>query len=111
MPRPLRLEPNNLPRLRSDAGLKNVVGPHVRAARRALKLTQDQVCARLDILTRHHWPPSRLDLSAIESGRRAVGDTELIALAYALECSATELLFGNEAQPREYPFTYPPLEE
>jgi hypothetical protein len=80
----------------------NVVGERVYERRRALKLTQDGLCARLAAVTAGAWNPDRRDIFRIEDGRRSVYDTELLALGEALEVSASWLLseVGDRPQRR-----------
>ncbi len=70
---------------------KNVVGPHVRLARKTAKpsITQSDLAARLEVLG------IKLDQSAIskiEKGERPVLDYEVTTLAKALKVSVSWLL-------------------
>lgn len=84
--------PRGEPRLRSAVGLQNLVGPHVQARRKELKLTQDMLCARLARATDGQWNPSEADIYRIESGKRIVSDLELVTLSSALETTVLVLL-------------------
>lgn len=90
--------PRGPQRLRAPDNTLNLVGKRVQERRIALKLTQDKLCARLAIASGSAWSPTRRDLFKIEDGLRSVHDTELVALAEALGCSACWLLTGM-AQP------------
>jgi len=70
---------------------KNVVGEHVRQARKAAKppITQIDLVARLQVLG---MQIDQFGLSEIESGRRPVMDFEVIALAKAIKVSVAWLL-------------------
>ena len=70
---------------------KNLVGARVRQARKSAKppITQTDLVARLQVLV------MRIDqagVSKIESGKRPVFDTEVVALAKALKVSVGWLL-------------------
>jgi transcriptional regulator with XRE-family HTH domain len=73
----------------------NQVGGRIRDRRSALKLTQDELCARLADVTDGNWVADRRDIFRIEDARRIVSDLELLALARALECSPAWLLVGE----------------
>lgn len=73
----------------------NASGLRVKARREELKLSQDNICARLTDVTEGKWKPKQRDLWRIEAGTRKIGDIELIALALALETSPLWLLTGG----------------
>lgn len=66
----------------------NVVGPFVRRARTAKKLSQPQLAAECQRLG---WDVGRDILARIESQVRLVTDHELLLLARALEISVADL--------------------
>ena len=70
---------------------KNVVGAHVRQARKAAKppITQVDLVARLQLLG---VMIDQSSISKIESGQRPVLDIEVVALAKALKVSVEWLL-------------------
>ena len=74
-------------------------GQRVRERRLALKLNQDQLCARVADVTEGAWVPDRLEVLRIERGTRGVFDVELVALAEALGCDACWLLLGEPEPP------------
>ena len=49
--------PRGSPRLRTQDDKLNRIGPRVQQRRQELGLTQDQLCARLAILTEAAWSP------------------------------------------------------
>ena len=87
--------PRGSPRLRTQDNKVNQIGVRVQLRRQQLRLTQDQLCARLAVQTEAVWSPAWQDVSRIENGARIVSDLELIALAQTLECSACWLLLGD----------------
>lgn len=83
-------------RLRTNDGKLNQIAERVVARRHALRLGQDELCARLAQVTHGQWNPAWQDISRIENGARLITDLELIALAQALDCSPCWLLTGQE---------------
>ncbi len=77
-----------------------VTPPHVsiRTLRRASKLTQDQVCARIGEYTGTDF--SRGSLSAIESGLRGASNKIIEALAYAYDIDPTDIDTSYEPRRR-----------
>jgi len=73
---------------------KNLVGARVQRARKKAKpsITQSDLVARLQILGMKIDQPG---LSKLESGRRPVFDTEVVALAKALKVPVAWLLEGD----------------
>lgn len=82
-------------RLRAPDGTMNRIAGRLRERRRALKLDQEDLCARLFEATDGHWIAHRHEVVAIETAARMVTTEELIALANALNCSACWLLLGE----------------
>lgn len=82
-------------RLRTENGMMNLTGLRVRGRRQELGLEQDDLCARIAMVTNGRWNPAWQDLSRIENGARTVIDTEILALAAALECNPGWLLTGG----------------
>ncbi len=60
---------------------KNLIGPHLAAARRLAGLGQGDVAARCTLAG---WECSENTISKIESGFRCVADAEVVLLARAL---------------------------
>jgi DNA-binding XRE family transcriptional regulator len=68
---------------------QNLIGGRVRKLREASSLTQDQLagaCQRLG------WDVSRVTVTKIETGVRAVNDGEIVLLATALKCQPGDFL-------------------
>ena len=68
---------------------QNLIGNRVRKLREARNLTQDQLagaCQRLG------WDVSRVTVTKIETGVRAVNDGEIVLLATALKCTPGDML-------------------
>ena len=79
---------------------RNIVGPRVRQAR---KLATPRV-SQVDLAARLQLQGLKIDqsgVSKIEQGHRPVLDTEVIALAEALEVSAAWLLEGGDSSTRK----------
>jgi len=68
---------------------KNIVGTRVRQARKATGITQGDLLARLQVLG---MTIDQSGISKLESGKRPVSDTEVVALAKALKVSVAWLL-------------------
>jgi transcriptional regulator with XRE-family HTH domain len=92
--------PRGNPRLRTGDGGQNLIGPRVRARRKELKLTQDELCGRLARLTAGQWNPSPGDIYRIQTRTRIVSDLELVTLADALECDLLWLLGIPDSSPQ-----------
>ena len=73
-------------------GRKNICGERVHEARRRLKLSQEQLAARLQVSGVNI---ERDSISRIEIGTRFVADYEIVALSRALEVSP-EYLLGSD---------------
>jgi transcriptional regulator with XRE-family HTH domain len=87
-----RIMPTGAPRLRTPEGHLNSISYRLKARRKILKLTQDNLCGRLATATDGLWAPQWRDIVRIERGTRTVSDLELLALASALQCQTSELL-------------------
>ena len=70
-------------------GKKNICGARVKAARRKLNLTQDDLAAKLQV---SGVVIERNSISRIESGDRFVADYELLALSKLLNVTPAYLL-------------------
>lgn len=88
--------PRGNPRLRTDDGHQNLIGPRVQTRRKELKLTQEALCARLALQTNGQWNPSPGDIYRIQTQSRIVSDLELVALAKVLDCDILWLLGSIE---------------
>ncbi|MEK7954288.1 helix-turn-helix domain-containing protein [Luteolibacter soli] len=67
----------------------NIIGERVKARREARNWTQDHLAAACQRLG---WDISRVTLAKVETGMRRVGDGEVVVLAAALRCKASDLL-------------------
>ena len=70
-------------------GKKNICGARVKAARKRLKLTQDDLAAKLQV---SGVVIERNSISRIESGERFVADYELLILSKILGVTPAYLL-------------------
>lgn len=70
-------------------GSKNICGARVKAARKKLGLSQEQLAARLQV---SGVVIERNSISRIESGARFVADYELLVLSKVLNVSPSYLL-------------------
>ena len=70
-------------------GRCNVSGQRIREVRERMKLSQDQLAARMQV---QGVPLTQKAISRIETGERVVADYELMLLAKALNTSVTVLL-------------------
>lgn len=70
-------------------GSKNICGARVKAARKKLGLSQEQLAARLQV---SGVVIERNSISRIESGARFVADYELLVLSKVLNASPSYLL-------------------
>ena len=66
----------------------NLIGDRVRKRREARSMTQDQLAGACQ---RAGWDISRVTLTKIETGVRAVNDGEIVVLASVLKCEPGEL--------------------
>lgn len=86
--------PQGGPRLRAEDGQLNRVGGRVRLRRKELKMQQRSLLGRLAFVTGGGWNPTPQEVLRIENGTRTVTDTEVVALAQALDCDPCWLLVG-----------------
>ena len=68
---------------------QNLIGDQVRILREARNLTQDQLAGACQ---RRGWDVSRVTMTKIETGVRAINDGEIVVLAAVLKCPPGELL-------------------
>ena len=72
----------------------NVIGPKIKKIRKRNKITQEDLCARLQILG---YNINRSDISKIENGKKFVSDFEVFGFSKALKVQI-EYLYINENQ-------------
>lgn len=92
--------PQGGPRLRAEDGKLNRVGGRVRRRRKEMKMQQRSLLGRLADVTDGGWNPTPQEVLRIENGTRTVTDTEVVALAQALECEPGWLLVGGPDEDR-----------
>ena len=68
----------------------------MRLRRKALKMQQHSLLGRVADVTDGGWNPTPQEVLRIENGTRTVTDTEVVALAQALDCDACWLLVGKD---------------
>lgn len=78
-------------------GALNQIGRRLDERRRQLKLTQYELCARLEEITGGRWRPTRQYLYKIVEFTRSVTEIEIFALSEALECDVVWLLLGDRS--------------
>lgn len=66
----------------------NICGKNIRKIRKTQKLTQEDLCARMQIMG---FKISRSDISKLENGKRFINDFELIGFSDALKVNLLEL--------------------
>jgi transcriptional regulator with XRE-family HTH domain len=72
-----------------DSEHKNIIGPHLKAARVNSRYTQQELSNKLEIMAVYI---DRASISKIERQKRIVTDYELVALAKVLKVSINWLL-------------------
>ena len=87
--------PQGGPRLRAKDGKLNRVGGRVKKRRQELKMRQLSLLGRLADVTDGLWNPTPQEVLRIENGTRTVTDTEVVALAQALDCDPCWLLVDS----------------
>ncbi len=75
----------------------NLVGERIKARCKAEKIRQNDLIARLAIVTGGRWIATRLDVTRLTGGMRSCTDGELVALAVALDVDVSWLLAGDVA--------------
>jgi transcriptional regulator with XRE-family HTH domain len=83
-------------RLKTANNLYNQLGERVKECRKAVSITQEDLCTRLTTLTGGVWTPEFREISRLERGERMVTDLEILALAEAIDCSPCYLLTGEQ---------------
>lgn len=95
--------PTGPQRLRTSDGLLNQIGPQLKSRRKALKLTQDNLCGQIASATGGLWTPQWRDIVRIERGTRIVSDLEVIVLSQILNCRLQDLLDEHLSFPQGTP--------
>ncbi|MBO5292481.1 MAG: helix-turn-helix transcriptional regulator [Lachnospiraceae bacterium] len=73
-------------------GKANIVGPQIRAARKSLKLSQDELAAKMQL---NNVEISQKVISRIEKQERFVTDYELLVFSRVLDIDIYKLLGKN----------------
>lgn len=66
----------------------NVCGKNIKRIRKEQKVTQDELCARMQVMG---YQISRSDISKLENGKKFITDFELIGFSKALKISILDL--------------------
>lgn len=74
--------------LEKEKRFLNVTGKNIREIRKKQKITQDDLCARMQIMG---FKLSRSDISKLENGKRFVNDIEIVGFSKALKVSILDL--------------------
>ena len=73
-------------------GFAAVVGKNVKRLRKEKKITQEDLCARMQVMG---YQISRSDISKLENGKKFIADFEVYGFAKALKVSILELFPKN----------------
>ncbi len=66
----------------------NVCGKNIKKIRKEQKVTQDELCARMQVMG---YQISRSDISKLENGKKFITDFELVGFSKALKVSILDL--------------------
>ena len=66
----------------------NITGKNIKKIRISKKITQEQLCARMQVLG---YQISRSDISKLENGKRFISDFEIVGFANALKVEILDL--------------------
>lgn len=66
----------------------NVIGKNIKEIRKKNKITQEELCARMQV---EGFQISRSDISKLENGKKLIADFEIIGFAKCLKVSILEL--------------------
>lgn len=66
----------------------NVCGKNIKKIRKEQKITQDELCARMQVMG---YQISRSDISKLENGKKFITDFELVGFSKALKVSILDL--------------------
>lgn len=66
----------------------NIAGNNIKQIRKDKKITQEDLCARMQVLG---FKLSRSDISKLENGKRFINDIEIVGFADALKVSILDL--------------------
>ena len=66
----------------------NICGKNIKKIRKEQKVTQDELCARMQVMG---YQISRSDISKLENGKKFITDFELLGFSKALKVSILDL--------------------
>ena len=66
----------------------NICGKNIKRIRKEQKVTQDELCARMQVMG---YQISRSDISKLENGKKFITDFELLGFSKALKVSILDL--------------------
>ena len=66
----------------------NITGKNIKQIRKDKKITQEDLCARMQVLG---FKISRSDISKLENGKRFITDTEVLGFSKALKVGILDL--------------------
>ena len=66
----------------------NITGKNIKQIRKDKKITQEDLCARMQVLG---FKLSRSDISKLENGKRFITDTEILGFSKALRVGILDL--------------------
>ena len=67
---------------------QNITGKNIKQIRKDKKITQEDLCARMQVLG---FKLSRSDISKLENGKRFITDTEVLGFSKALRVGILDL--------------------
>lgn len=66
----------------------NICGKNIKKIRKEQKVTQDELCARMQVMG---YQISRSDISKLENGKKFITDFEIVGFSNALKVSILDL--------------------
>lgn len=66
----------------------NIIGPKIKYFRKQKKITQEDLCARMQVMG---YQINRSDISKLENGKRFISDFEIVGFANALKVDILDL--------------------
>lgn len=72
----------------SSSELLNITGKNIKQIRKDKKITQEDLCARMQVMG---FKLSRSDISKLETGKRFINDVEVVGFSKALKVSILDL--------------------
>lgn len=75
-------------KIHSTAKSLNITGKNIKQIRKGKKITQEDLCARMQIMG---YQISRSDISKLENGKRFISDFEIVGFANALKVEILDL--------------------